>query len=1158
MKNKQRQKRKPNRVESILYSSGINLLKVRRKLFQELSAKEIQNVLPRLLKSHHFKNVVVLHSDRFSKNAYDVSGLIITPLDKSLHTILGLALVKIEIIKKLAIHEKNITKHILFNEFESAHKTLNESIKDFGISLWYVFLKSSLLDIENKTEEKNETIVKILKNNNNGYVRYLIKNSTNRIDESGFFSESMSAYKHSLSAFNYRCGPHIYYRMTPYDVGHNYDYTTIFNYEKNSSIIDSFKSMIDFLVNSTYNTSLTPEHYELSKRICNTLSDEIDYPVLNSLKLLYSPQKVIHVNPIHLSVIDMYTGGEYESLVDSFELYKDELIHFNIFKYYVKSSVILGRCFDENTLLGKIANRLKDIFVKNNDYKKSIDYLESISFSFYELTWFKELHLLIQQEKCDIQLQDHYTKPSYLLSEVNGPLKEPLVHHDNMEGYNSLMKQMTTSTRYLKHAYASSPFITNKIIVFSEKNPKQLALRDIENGNYPAAISYLEKEVEKHDTLTNNELSKILSDAYMSNNNLHEAIDFCAKACMKNPHSIFLFNTDKICEMLKDKKTHLGCIYTPILISFHQRYKNNKYLSLQRFSLERFLTENKMASAQDFINSIGMHDEQEVKYFLEYVFTTENMKLNLLFGGTKSIENNRITVVNHLLSLDQKNERITDELKEIAKSQVLMKATQQIENSKIYADAAKLKTSAASIYSEQFDKYISLLKTFVSIRSKNKPGIILVDNTNIGDILNIVTETLNKRQLNKETAFEIQSELYITFERLISQIRDEFIFGTNGLNSNLSTRIRHGHFPNTFRRSLVTEKFLVAQASQPASIKSNEYWNSKLKVTHDTEYELLDEIFYQFHKEFEGIINEVNDKWLQIKITSTELDEFTDPKNNNEQAMFDFTITEEEYKKLIMSVQTNMTYQDFILDVIDWLWSKTDTALNQVRLKINSELRENAARVIRNLQMEVNKIVHDDSSLNDFNDSINRAREALSMNIDTIVSWFKKSEVSQIEDYDFDTVIEITGKAVALKVERDITLAAKLQGRTLTYFVDILYIFLENAVSKSNLTRDDLIVMVQLQSLEKETYSLSISNNCLPIDDLIEKNRELTLYHQQLNSATDYLVGSQKEGKSGYKKVTKILKDEMKIDFSLDFEYETNQKFTVTLLFNNFEKVLVQ
>ncbi|MFM5335798.1 hypothetical protein ACET97_04545 [Aeromonas enteropelogenes] len=1157
MKKKQRTK-KPNRVESILYSSGNNLLKVRKRIFQELTAKEIQGVIPRLLKSHHFKEVVTLHPEHFSKKSYDVSGFTKTPLDKSIHTILGVIGINLEKIKKLSQHEKNITRYILLNDYESAHKLLDASIKDFGISLWYVFLKSSILDIENKAEEKNEIIIKILKNNKNAYVRYLIKNSTNRIDDSGFFNESMSSYKHSLSAFNYRCGPHIYYRMTPYDVNYCYDYTTIFNHEKNASVIDSFKCLMDYLIDSIYNTTPLQEHHLLAKKICDTLSDKIDHPVINSLKLFHSPQTLIYTNPIHLSVIDMYAGGEYQKLVNSLDTYKDELIHFNIFKYYVKSAVICGEHFEENTLLGKIANKLKDIFIKNENYKKSIDYLESISFAFYELPWFKELHLLVQREKSDVQHQDKYTDPSHLLSEVNGPLKEKLISHENKTLYNLLMREMTSSTKYLKQAYANCNFISDKVIVFSKNNPKQLALSKIDDGDIKAAISYLEVEFSKHDTLTNNELSKILSDAYISNGNINEAIEFCAKLCIQNPHSVYLFNTDRMCELIQKHKAHLQCIYTPILISFHQRYKNKKYITLQRFSLESFLVKNGMTSAQDFVKEIHNYEIKEALYFLENVFTTENMKLNLLFGGTKIIENNRIYIANYLLSLDQKNERVTEELKEIAKSQVLKKATQQIENSKIYADTAKLKSTTASIYSEQFEKYTGLLALFIEILNKKELGLIWVNkdkNINTDEITHFFAK---QQQLKQDKVAQMQSERYMAFERLISQIRDEFVFGINGLNSNLSTRIRHGHFPNTFRRSLVTERLLIAQASQPSSIKSNDYWNSKLKVSDESEYELLDEIFYNFHKEFEGLINEVNDKWLQVKITSSELDEFTDDDGNKEQAMFDFTITDAEYDELIQFVKTDTSYHDFIRHVIDWLWSKTDTALNNVRCKINSELRDNATKIIKNLQTEVNKLVHDDASLNSFNDSISRAREALSINIDTIVSWFKKSEVTQIEDYDFDTVIEITEKAVALRVNKDVGLNIKLQGRTLTYFVDILYIFLENAVSKSNLTRDDLLVEVRLHNIGADKYMLSISNNCLPIENLQTKNSELALYQEQLNSATNYLDGAQKEGKSGYKKVTKILKEEMKMKFSLSFQYEMKDRFTTALTFYNFDKVLTQ
>ncbi|EJI4080161.1 hypothetical protein NEX42_004883, partial [Escherichia coli] len=131
--------------------------------------------------------------------------------------------------------------------------------------------------------------------------------------------------------------------------------------------------------------------------------------------------------------------------------------------------------------------------------------------------------------------------------------------------------------------------------------------------------------------------------------------------------------------------------------------------------------------------------------------------------------------------------------------------------------------------------------------------------------------------LKKQNAFEqalsmihvqdiVLNEKNSIFLRLVKLVRDEFTFGAKGLNGHLSTRIRHGHLPNTLKKCFSEQNLVSPKVSLTGSFKKNEFWLDKFNHLSESKLSLLDKDFSDFSSKLFDLINEINDKWLQVVV----------------------------------------------------------------------------------------------------------------------------------------------------------------------------------------------------------------------------------------------------------------------------------------------------
>ncbi|TXJ05430.1 MAG: tetratricopeptide repeat protein [Aeromicrobium sp.] len=765
------------------------------------------------------------------------------------------------------------------------------------------------------------------------------------------------------------------------------------------------------------------------------------------------------------------------------------------------------------------------------------------------LPWFQELQHLVTRETRFISMKRNLgiDLASISLSGVCTPLKVRCIPEPLRQTYVEGMRAAMPNSVVVKlHDYAwntagSDPEALELVNVEKLRARKYCAKSLIEHGKNKDAIPLLEQLLRVEDQSIAYEACKLLINSYIAAGQPEAAVDLYVQAIMDNPHLLRTLDSrivSSVCENLASSSKNISI---PIALSFHYRYIDDAYDAALRYSFERFLNINCLNSPLELFAASTIHEQKRL-YFLEYICIPDVMKLYLFFDNAKEIEECRIEICKRLVEKRHSVERMVSEVKERTRRQVLLEATKHVENSRIYSETDGFMAST---------EYRLLYDRFNKFRSQ--------DYTEYDDESGLANlyETLKKDPLIMSYAYSMHvqdivlNEKNTAFLKLCKIARDEFTFGVKGLSGHLSTRIRHGHFPNTLRKCVSSEGLLSPKPKSSSGYKRNSVWPDRFSSLPASSIASVDKTLAEFSSKYDTLINEVNDRWFQINVFDQEMTGL-DKGTLTESALFNYSTTAFESYCLQRHLQETAEYSDFVKLVTQWLWDRTEQNLEIIRNKISADFRARSHRLLDDLENEVVKIVGASDAINEFRASVNRARVSLTAAIDTVICWFRRSQGLTVPKFDSDIAVTIARRSADADIEHFDSSNIEFQGRTLSYLVDVLYVLLENCVTKSNLPKGELNIQTRLER-GLDGAALSVSNNCAPVEDISAANQALEYYRESYGKEAFALKASQGEGGSGFFKVWKSLAKDLGLAHEIVFGYESAERFVVSILISNSE-----
>jgi hypothetical protein len=1132
-------KKEVSLIARVLGSSQ-NQAVVLSHFFEKLPARAIRSNVPALATHRHFRNAIQLGQNGLNEfyRAHTPS----TDFDKNIAWCLGILDFHKNRVQSALDHEDLVLGSVLFDELGQGIGYLDNLDASNGPSMWSIGLRGAILSALGNFDDKREFVTSSYeKAGPNAFVKGIIYQKAANIDEGDISSVERKYFEQKIRrSFTGETLHFLMYKLVQNNFDFDYDYSLILEIEKNSSAVDIYFFLFDFICLYRFDSDAT-RYESLATHVLSTLCKQFSSPPLAAVSGAFGFMHDLQFSIDEMHALDKYTKGDYSAVCAQFVESPQLAKKFAMFEVWTKAA---ARQESSNIqgYLGELLLATVSVLRRQENYDNALAYCLRQCETFAGLTWFKEFHVFLARNTRFVSKHSDNVLEwlARALSTLNSParvtiyppaLREEYMRALNIAAPKSLVVHFFNALQSEKIVLGE---LVNEVSVLRSK--KYHADYLLKNNDLDTAVRILTELCECADVLVAYEAGQQLVQAYISLGRVEEAAELYIDLVITNPSLVQMFDSDSICNECKGLIGNSQSIAIPIVFSLHSRFVNDKYDAALRFSFEKFLEVHNILSP---LHACRLEFPAAVmSYFLENVCIPSTMKLYLYLDGITEIEECRISICQYLIEKNVSVDAMVFELKERTRQLVVRAGMQHVENSRIFADTGVFTGPASSNFRQLFEKFSSL---------RNGDFAAEADEIALNEFLNKFAgiQEIEEHAYIVHLQDLVLNEKNSTFLKLIKIMRDEFAFGERGLNGFLSTRIRHGHLPNTIRKCLADEYLLNKKVSKSGAYKRNEYWLDRLSHLTNSQRADLEKSLMEFSSKFNNLIDEVNDGWLQIFTLDQEISGLTSGQHHQDM-LFNYSVTSLESFYLQQVLSKNAEYAEFVKILVRWLWDRTEGNLAAIREKIAEEVRARALALLDNLITTVVVSVGDLDKIAEFNDAVGRSRVNLNSALDVVLSWFWRSQGLSPKFFEAFTAVEIARLSAGARLQLTDSAGLVYKGDNLSYFVDIFYVLFENCVSKSNLSRDELMVSVSIDN-DDGFWVLSVTNNCLEIYDFEKANAELEFYRDKYGREDYSIRAAQGEGNTGLFKVWKALAKDLQLDHKIQFGYLNAEEFSVKI-----------
>lgn len=1143
---KTKKKREQSQLSRVLASSSLRR-KVQHNFFEKLEPHEIRVSVRQLSNHLHFRAAIKLKDAPF-KSKY-VKQTPDTSLEKNIAWCLGIIeFYKAELQLFLDLEQK-IQSCILSHNPIEAFGYLDQIDETCGISFWSIGIRSTLISIIEDKDQKQALLTKLLgEAEDNPFLRSITRIIINKFEENdGISSESSFTEQKIKRTYTGGTLHFLMFKAVPLNNEYHYDYNDILNREKHSSSIDILACLIDLATYAKCGES-GYRYHDAALRICSVLTKNFESDFISLLGVSFGINHVWNFDPSDCEILEQYTRGDYNTIIS-----RDDLPQ-RMHKFSDFQAICGAACRSRHNVdgfLGDLINATTSLMLKNEKFDESVAYLSLITNSLGRLPWFRLLQLMLLREaKYSTAEADNILAAAQgLLADINSPRKAKFIPPHLYAGYFAEAKKCYSNTALFDLFIADNEESTASRLagrVERFRALKYIAHDLYDGGNALDAIAVLDEVQGCSDQLISNEATRLLILSHLKAGHTKTAIDLYVQMSLENPRLLKTLDSSAICSAGESLIESSTSINISIALSIHNRFVVSNYTAALRYAFERYLLNNDFESPLELFDG-EIQELEKFYYFAEHVCTPENMKLYFYFDTARDVETCRIEICKRLAKAGHSLELMVAEIKDRTRKIVLHDAAKHVESSKIYSDTSAFLTSS---------EFSHLYSRFQKLRNdESSPG---QDDVELDHFLTSMKgeEYIIDHAHTVHLQSLVLGEKNSLFFKLLTLMRDEFTFGTKGLGGFLSTRIKHGHFPNTLRKCAGDEGLLSQKATSTGGYKKNLTWLDKLGPLSTEQQATVDKALSDFSSKFDELINNANDRWLNITVVDQDVAGLRLDETENE-ALFNYSCTYLGAYILQAQIPASSNYQEFVRAVTEWLWWRTEANLGKVRKKISEKFRAQAFRRVDKLETDIIDCVKDEIKLVQFQESLVRLRQRLATSVDTVIGWFERSQGVAVPQFDSEIAMRIACMSADARIDYSDDTGLQFQGRSLTYIVDILYVILENCVTKSNLPKDGLMITGALHLVEGN-LELMIENNCADVGDYLLANAGLGPYRERYGQETHMIAASRTQGGTGLAKIWKALVKDLDLAHSIEFGYTSATSFRLKLIIQNINKVIQQ
>jgi hypothetical protein len=1008
--------------------------------------------------------------------------------------------------------------------YAAAELALNLIENKYGYSLWYIQYRLQLLQLKIGLEAQKDYVEKILAADGIGSLHaWLIYYFSLRSEENVSFSRIGDEIATVLEIAGF--GDYVLNHIIPYDLTQTVDLSAPVSWEEPNPLIDRYETLLSMLQLRVCRERSDPT--SATSLALAQLSDIKDVR-LERLNILLSTTSTPSPSET-INIVDSYTVGDYTLVENS----KCELLE------------IISR---SRILSGNLINASESLSLKQQIVFGMQELLSLSARAQQERTRLRKIALTLPKHEYSFQIAAFLQRPhEFVLTEsfsdldyfasVTGPLENPWCI--------PVISSFSRRGRWISELLAGNPSAPSLHLrcalqgILPDEDRKKLEemLPDYRrnifdghiyfaSGEIPKAIASYSKATENTNTFISAHAKQYLYDALYAECRYQECLSLAVDHILTNPTAVMAYRIDELAKACLTDEDLSSSINLAILLHLNVVHVSHKWERELSDIFENVLAASGVEKPSGLLSIKTRNEFRQEVYFLRYIATPRLLGDTTCFGSVDEIESERIAICQHLLSVDPDDkEEYLSEIRGITRDTNVAHLFKKVQSSKIYVDEAGLRQSFETSLVDTFARYQKLL---------DSPSLAYQ------------AEKLSKRleeMLGAKGGAGIKdlklpaSEQEALFDTLLNDFCAEFAFSpAYGLDTHLSTTIRHGAFEGHIRTPFAKEDLLCKK-------RDSEYilpraWTTKLDGFSEGELSSVTKQLGRFTSRIEELINIYLSEKLRVRET-------------NSAGMFVFESTFDEAADLRDSITKATDYNSFLEKFFEHAWQLVDDSMTLIRADLKNFLLHQVNVACDTLANNLEHSFEHDRVV-PIVDAIVRAQTEFQLGVVDVAEWFRRPQDLSRDPFDFEVAVRVALQQVRncyVSVPLDPTLQlnvpGKIEGKLVDGICEIFFILLQNVILHSGFGDQVIPVVVNADRVENDLV-ISCTNNLAPDVNLAARETIAVDATGRYQRDTAMRLARQ-EGGSGLSKIWRIAEYDLRLKHEINLTVKDDRTFKTTV-----------
>lgn len=1019
--------------------------------------------------------------------------------------VMGLRPFREKLVKFIALRDE-VERHILLGNYNDANQLLEESIKQFGYSIWYYEMRLTIYGCQDRIEDSFSLLTSVneayKEANRKDIVPIILQDLCNRsISRSPLQYDNLLVSHFKRNRTNGNRFDYYLFRLNYYQYYDLDNLSEMIEMDHMNSAIDRYVILL-YVLRSWYinKEKQRKKVLHFAKQLYYITADPQLLPFIALDQNAKLPDS--YYDSSFVAILDKYYTGRYSECVTLCRSYLEyDPSNLYVVKLYCRSLMFLGDGFhpinsNSDSLLQTIANNTYKVMVS----KENKEYVENLNIILKNVYGMRIAAALDHFVKSELR-EPHAEMMSYLSFLQFDPFF--------IKAFSDEKQQMAYLEKGLLYIPSSAAIEYRKQCVERNIRPDSPVVDYIRNVD-TAKITFEHKDYKlaleqwqsifdsNHDSIPTAQTAAeyiFQSLVALGTEYRKQAVKFYVDSYLDNPAYVSKVVTRQFLEDIKQSR--YDGLNTELNLLIFVFLNAVKYPQKQ-FVLERYCKFERVIYPSQLIQKLSAYsNKQKVELFYSILLADDILYHHYKLKSTIAVLDEKLKIVNYLKSEYPDNQKYSSIYTELMHEIVAYRGMNKMDDSKIYVNEdAVMKYELCNIEPlyDRFCKQAAL--------AREGHQVLLLGDFSLSGLKEVIED---EATYSTDAVADVATELF-------SIIRHAFLKSRFGLSTYLSTRIRHGVFEGEMR-SFLRELELILSTDYGEYVASGTRWHNRYHLDSSAR-SVLNKALKQFSQSTDELILNFKDSVIQIRVNNE------DPNDG----LFCYDQPSDVIRTKLMEIETqSKDAKDFCRKVMSWLWEITEQCLENVREKVQTDLKPSYTQNITDLENQIELLDSHATLQADLHTAINKAREELSTRIAKVEKWFYRQEAKP-ENFHITDHINMALDTIQ-KYMPDVNVKADGTAPTpeplfhadySASMFDLLTIFLSNVFKYSRVEMErPLLFDVLLE--DDDIMHLHIENNLPENTDEDKLNEDI-----QSRISNDKLI--QKEGGSGLAKAMNIVK----------------------------------